>query len=448
MRVFPAVLSVVCFALASYALGQVSLVSDTVGMALIDSYRYFDHPIDPNIYLIRPGDKLVVTFVKAKLASLTLSVDPEGKVVHRTLGVFDLSHRTLSEAKGILRKALRELYNVDEMAISVTEPAKVGIPVSGAVESPGLYTAYTSQRVSEIIDSAGGVLATGSRRWIVFSGGPKQIIVDLDRADYLGDNAANPCLYAGYSVYVPSKSDKLVQVVGEVNKPREIELVTGDDLNLLLSLAGGVRSNADVGAVQILGRHQQSLSQEWNIKAGDIMLVPPKAGGNEFGRLTVFGAVAQPGKYEYQEGMTLEELIRLAGGFTPNASSSRTAVFRMAKVDEWERATNIRYPISNVVGGSNKVEAMHLEPADSIFVPVKVGYVKVSGEVHNPGLFPFLDGGNAMSYINAAGGFLPTANKGRIDIYNRISKITSSYSPEVQVHDGDEVIVNVREELK
>jgi protein involved in polysaccharide export with SLBB domain len=108
----------------------------------------------------------------------------------------------------------------------------------------------------------------------------------------------------------------------------------------------------------------------------------------------------------------------------------------------------MRYPISNVVKGDEKIEAVVLQPADSVFVPVKVGYVKVSGEVHNPGLFPFGEGKNATSYINTAGGFLPTANKNRIDIYNRISRITSSYSPEVLVHDGDEIIVNVREELK
>jgi protein involved in polysaccharide export with SLBB domain len=422
--------------------------ADGTMVGLGDGYRYFDQPIDQNIYLIRPGDKLIVTFIKAKLAPLTLSVDPEGKVVNATLGVFDLSHKTLFEAKGILRKALRELYNVDEMAISVTEPAKVGILVSGAIAAPGLYTAYTSQRVSEIIDSAGGVIRTGSRRWIIFSGGPQEIIVDLDQADYLGDNTANPCLYAGYSIYVPSKSAELVQVVGEVNNPREIELVPGDDLNLLLSLAGGVRSNGDIDAVRIIGGREQSHDQKENIQADDIILVPPKSAGSEKDRLIIFGAVSNPGRYKYHQGMTLEELIRQAGDFTSRASSSRTTVFRRAEVDEWGRTTKLRYAISNVVKTDEKIETVVLQPADSVFVPVKVGYVKVSGEVHNPGLFPFGDGGEAMFYIDVAGGFLPTANKSRIDIYNRISRITSSYSPEVLVHDGDEIIVNVREELK
>jgi len=448
LRVFSAAWSVFCFALVSFAFGQMLPGADDTRVGLGDGYRYFDQPIDQSLYLIRPGDKLIVTFIKAKLDPLTLSVDPEGKVVDATLGVFNLSHKTLFEAKGILRKALRELYNVDEMAISVTEPAKVGILVSGAVAAPGLYTAYTSLRVSEIIDSAGGVIRTGSRRWIIFSGGPQKIIVDLDKADYLGDNTANPCLYAGYSVYVPSKSAELVQVVGEVNNPREIELVPGDDLNLLLSLAGGVRSNGDIGAVRIIGDREQSSNQKKNIQAGDIILVPPKSAGSKKDRLTIFGAVSNPGKYEYHQGMTLEELIRQAGDFTSHASRRRTTIFRRAEVDEWGRTTELRYAISNVVKTDENIEAVVLQPDDSIFVPVKVGYVKVSGEVHNPGLFPFGEDESAMFYIAAAGGFLPTADKSRIDIYNRISRITSSHSFEVLVHDGDEIIVNVREELR
>lgn len=448
MRILSAVLNVACFLLSSSILGQVLPMSDSVGVGMVDNYRYFDQPIDQEIYLIRPGDELVVTFIKAKLAPLTLSVNPEGKVVDATLGLFDLSHKTLSEAKGLLREALQKLYNVEEIAISVTKPAKVGILVSGAVTSSGLYTAYTSQRVSEVIDSAGGITCTGSHRWIVFSGGPQEIVVDLDRAGFLGDNAANPCLYAGYSIYVPSKSGELVQVVGEVNSPREIELKPGDDLDLLLALAGGVCSKGDVNSIRIIGEHRKSSGQSQDIRAGDIILVPPKEEKSKSGLLIIFGAISAPGKYEYRDGITLQELIQQAGGFAPHASHSRTTVFRKAEVDEWGRTTSIRYPISNVVKGHDKVEVIRLQPFDSVFVPVKVGYVKVSGEVRNPGLLPFVENKDAIFYINVAGGFLQTANRSQIDIYNRVSRITSSFSPEVLVHDGDDVIVNIREELK
>ncbi len=448
LRIFLVGLVFFVLALVPNVRSQTPRAAENVGIGLINTYRYFDHPIDENIYLIRPGDQLVVTFIKANLAPLRLTVNPEGKIIDGTLGIFDLSNKTLYEAKQILEEALRELYNVDEVAISVTEPLKVGIPVSGAARSPGLYTAYTSQRVSEIIDSAGGVLPTGSRREIIFSGGPQEIKVDLDRADYLGDNAANPYLYAGFKVYVPSKSKEVVQVVGEVNLPREVELLPGDDVKLLVALAGGARHSADTASVQIFGKIVRGDNRERKIEAGDIIWMPAESGASELRDLTVFGAVGKPGKYDYQEGLTLDQLIHEAGGFVANANSDRTTVFRRAEVDEWGRVSDLRYPIANVVTGNGQLQSVPIRPDDSVFVPVKVGYVKVGGEVRYPGLFPFHEGSSAMSYITAAGGFLPTADRALINLYNRVSKVTSSHSPEVQVLDGDEVIVNVREELK
>lgn len=91
---------------------------------------------------------------------------------------------------------------------------------------------------------------------------------------------------------------------------------------------------------------------------------------------------------------------------------------------------------------------MRLLPADSVYVPYSVGYVKVSGEVLNPGLFPFVPGRDVENYINLAGGTLPTAEKDRIDRYNPIARMTSNVSPGTRVRDGDHLIVNRREELQ
>ncbi len=99
---------------------------------------------------------------------------------------------------------------------------------------------------------AGGLTSYASRRWILLSGGPHQLMVDQDRATFLGDQEFDPYIYAGQSIFVPEESKNSVHVVGEVNSPREIELVPGDDLVSLLMLAGGVREGGDSTAIQIL----------------------------------------------------------------------------------------------------------------------------------------------------------------------------------------------------
>jgi protein involved in polysaccharide export with SLBB domain len=415
-------------------------------LAQSQSIPEFDQPINPDRYMIRPGDRLLITFVQSKLSSDTLVVNAEGKVVDQTLGVFDLSHISLSQARSILSKALVQLYNVPDIVISITEPRSAAINVSGAVRSPGLYFGYTSQRVSDIIAKAGGVLSDGSRRLIRFEGGSRTLNVDLDKAAYLGDLDSDPPLYAGFSVFVPNKSENLVQVVGEVNNPREIELLQTDSLSLLLKLAGGTRSHADIPNIMIINRTTNEHSDK--LAAGDIVMVPPQKGTLEDNKVALFGAVKNPGFYSYTIGMTLSNLLQSAGGLLNDANPGLTTVFRRPRVDVTGRVTDLRFPISHVMGESGLDAKIALQPQDSIYVPVLVGYVRVGGAVFNPGFYPYVPGMSVKSYILGAGGYLPTANKNEILVFNPISKVNSVVSPEVVVHDGSQLTVQIREELR
>ncbi|MFH1372889.1 MAG: SLBB domain-containing protein [bacterium] len=447
MRVIGATFVLMCLFIAADTTGQVLSDSDSAAVGY-GSYRYFDEPVDPDRYLVRPGDQLVVTFIKARLAPLKLTVDSEGNIVDPTLGVMNLSGATLSQAKETLTDIVQDLFKAEQTAISISGPARVSMAVTGAVASPGLYSVFTSQRVSEVIDSAGGLTSGASHRFIVLSGGPQEIPVDLDRADFLGDYSANPCLYAGYRVHVPARSQATVHVAGEVNNPREIELCDGDDLNLLLSLAGNVRSGADTTAIRIIRLNGVEIDSPQDIRDGDVILVPAQPASEDSRRLSVFGAVAIPGCYKYQANLTIVDLVDRAGGFTSAANSARTTVFRKIAADEWGRTTDARYALSVSDGSPRSLNSLPLQPADSIFVPLMMGYVKVTGEIAVPGLLPFRKDADARYYIEAAGGFLPSADSDRIRIFNRISRLTMTASPAVLVHDGDRVIVDIREELK
>ncbi len=427
---------------------QVPANADSLETSWAEMYRFFDEPIDPEIYLVRPGEQLKVTFVGAKLGPLTLDIDPQGRIVHQTLGVFDLANRTLAEAQTLLKEALANHYKAERIEISVSEPRRVAVRVSGAVNQPGTYKGFTSHRVSEIIELAGGILSHGTTRRIEFSGGPKPLIVDLDRATYLGDNSANPCLYAGHSIHVPSKTADRVQVVGEVNRPREIELVPGDDFITLVALAGGARSSADLTSILITNRPGRVDTESYSLHDGDIILIPSRAVSSDDERLLIFGAVGLPGTYPYESDATLGHLIEQAGGVDDDAGRGLVTLFRRAHSDEWGRTSELRYPITSAVGAGGSVLSMTLLPGDSIYVPFKVGYVKVSGEVLNPGRYPFIESKDAMFYIMTAGGFLPKADKTKVSIYNRIARTTAEFSTGVLVHDGDELIVNLREELR
>ncbi len=410
-------------------------------MVQLDRVPQFDQPIEPDQYIIRPGDELTVTFLKANIEALQLTVDPEGRIIHGNLGLFDLSHRTLAQAREELFGALKNLFKIEKIIISINRPLLVRYSIAGAVDAPGFNQGYNSQRVSDAVELAGGVLSDGSTRRIILSGGPNDIAVDLDLAAFTGNFESNPCLYAGYAIYVPQKSGERVQVIGEVNNPREIELQKSDNLSLIISLAGGFRSWADTSNIKII-RGGHTLDARNNLlESGDIIKVEALSDIAEFKNVAIFGAVLKSGRYDSKGASTLGELVKQCGGYDSRAVRARTTVFRFNTVDAAGRISTQRFPIQNVVSGGSADMDFKLAPGDSVYVPFSAGYIEVSGLVAYPGTYPYWADKSAEFYVNLAGGHLPDADRTKIEVFDPISKMTAQFSPQVKIHDGSKIIV-------
>lgn len=405
----------------------------------------FDNAINPDLYMMRPGDQLEVSFINSNLKSIKLTINPESNIIHETIGLIDVKGKSLSETKTILLTILKKLYMVENISISITEPRPISIAVYGAVRRPGFYQAISSERVSSVIDKAGGITDDGSLRNILFTGGVKELVVDLDKAENLGDHKSNPYLYAGNTIVVPGKIASRVQVIGEVNKPREIELLETDTYETLIALAGGFNQFADKNKIVVI-RGNKQIGPE-NIQPDDIIKIYQKTDKQNI--VSIFGAVTNPGIYDFTNGLTVTELINQAGGNQTDANLSLLTVFRKPRVDLEGHATTLRYPISKPVSESDsKLNSINLQPNDSVFVPIKVGFVRVTGEVLNPGYFPYKNSGDASYYITNAGGYTPKADKSYVLIFNPVSKLTTKSSSSVIVNDGVEIQVELLEELK
>ena len=420
------------------ATAQITIVDSAL---LQDQYHYYDQPINPSIYIIRPGEKLIVTFVNSNLPAVGLNVGPQGRIVHRNLGIYSLAGKTLEEVRKLLYEPLKQLYNIDEIDIGVSDPYRVSVSITGAVAEPGTYLGYTSALASEIIERAGGVLPGGSTRHIVMSGGTGDLPVDLDRVTFLGDNSANPCLYAGTRIFVPEKSDEVVTVVGEVNSPREIELLPGDDLPLLISLAGGATSLGDPQSAYLIGAGRQDVANATDVESGEIILVPLLKSRIRENQIAVFGAVNKPGRYTYTDGMILQDILDSAGGLSGRANVDRTTIFRRPEPDVWSKVPDIRFPVTGGPTRSRDLKATPLRPLDSVFIPTYVGFVKVSGRIRSPGYYPYIKGQEARMYIENAGGFAADADRSEIMVYNRLAEMSYPAPPDVTISDGDEIVV-------
>jgi len=402
--------------------------------------RPFDEPINPNLYLIRPGEQFEVVFLGAKLPSLLLKVNAEGRLVHAELGLFELAGLTLTQTRTILLESLQRLYRADEIVISINSIYPVAIQVSGMVNRPGTYVGYTSQRVSEMIDSAGGVAPGGSTRRISFQGESDDIAVDLDLYQYASDRSHNPCLYSGYRVYVPSRTGADVQVVGAVVEPRAIELLPGENVADMIRLAGGTLPGADISIARLINDSDKSLTPMTQLQAGDVVIIPETSDIGSKLQVQLFGFVSRPGLYEYTEGLTLAELLNLAGGSGPESNSDRITVFRLSEKDGLGWRPVGRYPLMPV--DVDRADRLMLRPGDSVFVPRLIGYVIIAGLVDHPGLVPYTSGHNVENYIRLAGGFIDPDNKPSVDLSDRISGLTRPATMRTVVYDGD--IITVR----
>jgi protein involved in polysaccharide export with SLBB domain len=408
-------------------------------------YQSYTFPLVPDLYLIRPGEHIAITFLGTRLSPLELVVGQEGKLVHPALGVFDLSGKTLTEARKLLEGPLKAQYNADQIDISVGVPYRVTVSVTGAVNQPGNYQAYTSQGVSDMITAAGGVKPDGSMRTIEFSSQNVTHTVDLERALYGGDPMSDLRLYAGYRIFVPNRSTKVVQVVGQVNNPREIELLPDDSLDLLVTLAGGATTDADPSGIHILGDPDRNPRIAGNIRPGDVIVVPAHT---DTPSLIVVGEVVKPGRCTFRDSMTLADVLAEAGGPTARANTERTTVFRRAEPDEWGHTAKTRYPIRSSSAKDGSTDKTVMFPSDSVIVPLKLGYVKVSGMVRNPGLFPYTPKKPASYYIETAGGFSTQAARQEIRLFDRISRTTVLVSPDAIPSDGDEINVTAIENAR
>lgn len=404
----------------------------------------FDHPVDPDLYLMRPGERLIVTPIKAGLATSELVVGPEGKIIDARLGVIDVNGMTLSQVRKRLEEPLSGQFRSAQIVVSIAASRQVPISVTGAVQNPGNYLMYTSQRVSDAIARAGGFQAGATTRRVELSAGPRMMIADLDKARYGRQSSADPPLYAGAGVFVPVRSSHTVRVAGEVQLPREIELVDGDTRDGLVALAGGILPTGDSANCFVL--NDPARSQDDRIpQAGDLIVVPIDKSFLAERGVIVGGAVLRPGAYGYRDGMTFDLLIEAAGGKAPGASANRAVIFRRA--ERLEPGSDIlpRTPIGNLYTSDGKPRDVVLRPLDSLYVPAAVGVVRIVGLVRRPGLFPYESAQPVSRYVSGAGGIASSAFHVDVSIRNRVTGEVFLASPESIVEDGDEVLITPSE---
>jgi polysaccharide export outer membrane protein len=128
--------------------------------------------------------------------------------------------------------------------------------------------------------------------------------------------------------------------------------------------------------------------------------------------VTIQGEVYYPGTYTLKsKGDRLAELIQRAGGLTPRAYADGIRFYRQVS-----GAGRINIDLPKALRDTASRDNVILQPGDSLLIPEYIASVKVAGAVNAPGSVLYKQGAGLGYYLDAAGGFAYTADKGRTSV--------------------------------
>lgn len=346
-----------------------------------------------------------------------------------------------------------------EVNVALKEGDVINVPaysslvsIDGFIKRPMFYEIKDGESLSNLVAYAGG-----------FSGGAWQEEVNVERNDgrtnhiftVSSDKMVSFPLKDGDAVGVSGSEVDVftnrVEVKGSVYRPGKFEL--GGEIATVKQLvehAGGLMDDAFLGRAQIVrekpDRSIELVSvpikgimegnvEDMLLKRNDILIISNINEIEPKGDFSITGYVVNPGKYQFAEHTTVEDLILLAGGLSEGASSAKVDVARRINVPSSTAASDT---LANVFSMSIKdgliddgSAGFELQPYDVVSVRRSPTYIEqrnvtITGEVTFPGQYTLISTNERVSdLVKRAGGATPNGNvhgamlKRKINQYER-----------------------------
>ena len=219
-----------------------------------------------------------------------------------------------------------------------------------------------------------------------------------------------------------------------------------EDGSITLSLLGKVEV-AGLTAQELERKLTSLLDQQFTKGAHVTVFI------KEYQKVSIIGAVGQPGQYQLIGPTTLLQAIAQAGGLTAQAMDE-IIIYRQGNDGKQERISVRKEDL--LTGGSQDINIM-LQPKDVVTIAIdQTLNVFVYGEIKAPGAIPYLSSKKItlVQAIAQAGGPTEWAKKSRIMIKRRdkktgkemqirvdLKKIISGKIADITLEEGDVVIV-------
>jgi len=330
------------------------------------------------------------------------------------------------------------------------------VGIAGYVLRPGIYEILADATVAEVVELAGGLTPFSFRlhaQLETTESGRRRTLVDipLDDAGMATPMKSGELLIVGS---LDAKQKPIVEVVGEVVRSGTFQYREGMRVSDLLRLVDGLTVDAylpqafisrqvgepgqitivpDRTAVDTTRRvlivdlekaQRGDLDHDVLLRPLDRLRVQNRSSAVPTPTVTVMGAVRAPGTYELTAGMSVSQLVALAGNVQPEVYFDEAELLRRS-YDPIQRGLSLqryRFDLGKALtaGGDDDPE---LANGDQVVIrALRFSQVKVyiEGEVRFPGPYAFPSGTKISDLIAAAGGVLPNADM-RATVFTRNS---------------------------
>ena len=399
-----------------------------------------DVPV-PSEYVIGPGDTVNVLLFGNTNAQYQLVVSREGVINFPEIGPIAVAGLSFEDLQTAITQRVAEQMIGVRSNVTLGELRSIRVFVLGDVQQPGSYTVSGLSTMTNALFVSGGVSDVGSLRQIELRRGG-QIVSTLDLYDLLlrGDTSNDERLQPGDVIFAPPIGES-VSIHGEIRRPAIYELNGEDSIEEVISLSGGLRSNADISGVR-LERFMPSGTTAYNfdlssstqdlesLMDGDVLFVPPRV--DQLDRaVRLVGNVYQPGLYPWKEGLTLTELISsrelvmpgsdlgyilIRREIEPNVLTEVLSADLQAAWDDPGDESNIILHSGDTVhvfdqlsGRERVIPALLDELKVQRGQQGETALVRIGGQVNSPGDYPLERDMTVLDLIRAGGGLTEAA---------------------------------------
>lgn len=412
-------------------------------------------------YVIGPGDEIKITLWGKIEGNYHIVVDRDGNITIPKVGVLTVVGMNFEQLKSFIQKEISKYYKNFNINITLGSLRGIRVFVVGNAMRPGSYVVSNLSTLINALFASGGPSKTGSMRNIELKR-EGRTVVTFDMYDFIirGDKTRDIRLLPGDVIFIPPIG-QVAAIAGSVKVPAIYELKGETRVSELIGMAGGLLPIAFSGRVQVeriegherhtvfeddLSKALKEPLRDFVLKDGDIVKVYPVGDIKlkEYKFVSVNGAVIKPGDYGLTEGMTIKDIISLAGGLEPYADIENAELTRISITQAGPKTERININLKKAIEGDPH-ENLLLKPMDFLLVKNIPEWelpkrVLIKGEVRFPGTYVIKKGERLSDLIERAGGYTEKA-------YLRGAVFTKERVRELQQRQIDEMVDRLEREL-